>query len=36
VYCIRFDAAELWGQSAEPPASIHVDLYERYLEPAKR
>ncbi len=33
VYCVRFDAAEVWGGSAEPREVIHVDLWESYLEP---
>ena len=32
-YSVRFDAAELWGDTSEPNACVHVDLYERYLEP---
>jgi len=34
LYSVRFDAAELWGSSAEPCAPVHLDLWERYLEPA--
>ena len=34
LYSVRFDAADLWGASAEPRAPIHLDLWERYLEPA--
>ena len=30
---VRFDLAELWGDGAEP-GTVHVDLYDRYLEPA--
>ncbi|CAN5720629.1 nitrile hydratase subunit beta [soil metagenome] len=33
VYCVRFDATEVWGHSAEPREVIHVDLWESYLEP---
>ena len=33
-YSVRFDAAELWGEGAEPNAHMHVDLYDQYLEPA--
>lgn len=33
-YGVRFDAHEVWGEAAEPNSSIHVDLYERYLEQA--
>lgn len=32
VYGVRFDGAELWGDAAEPGTSVHVDLYERYLD----
>lgn len=31
-YGVRFDAVEVWGDAAEANTSIHVDLYERYLE----
>ena len=34
VYCVRYDATELWGSSAEPGVTVHIDLYENYLEPA--
>jgi nitrile hydratase subunit beta len=33
-YGVRFDAAELWSDDAEPDAVVHVDLYDCYLEPA--
>ena len=33
VYCVRFDAKEVWGDSAEPREVVHVDLWESYLEP---
>ena len=32
-YSVRFDAAEIWSEASEPNACVHVDLYERYLEP---
>ena len=32
-YGVGFKLAELWGGAADPNATIHVDLYERYLEP---
>ena len=32
-YTVRFELAELWGEGAEDGA-VHVDLYDRYLEPA--
>lgn len=34
VYAVRFQGEELWGDAAEPGTSIHVDLFESYLEPA--
>jgi nitrile hydratase beta subunit len=33
LYCVRFEAAELWGATAERCAPVHLDLWERYLEP---
>jgi nitrile hydratase subunit beta len=33
-YGVRFDAAELWSDVANANTAVHVDLYERYLEPA--
>jgi nitrile hydratase len=36
VYAVRFDARELFGSGAEPNASVCVDLFESYLEPAAR
>lgn len=33
VYAVGFPGAELWGPDAEA-AAVHVDLYERDLEPA--
>ncbi len=33
LYSVRFDARELWGESAEPNQQVHIDLWERYLEP---
>ena len=36
LYSVRFDAATLWGDSAEPRAPVHIDLWERYLQPASR
>ena len=30
---VRFELAELWGEAAEAGA-VHVDLYDRYVEPA--
>jgi nitrile hydratase subunit beta len=34
LYSVRFEAAELWGATAERCAPVHLDLWERYLEPA--
>ncbi|MFI5312076.1 MAG: nitrile hydratase subunit beta [Gemmatimonadales bacterium] len=34
LYNVRFAAAELWGAAAEPGTSVHLDLFEPYLEPA--
>jgi nitrile hydratase len=34
VYSVRFDARELWGDSAESRQTVTVDLWESYLEPA--
>jgi nitrile hydratase len=31
---VRFAATELWGDDADPAASVHVDLFESYLERA--
>lgn len=33
VYTVRFAAGELWGDAAEPGTSVHLDLFESYLEP---
>jgi nitrile hydratase len=34
LYSVRFEAAELWGESAAPASAVYVDLWEDYLEPA--
>jgi nitrile hydratase beta subunit len=34
LYNVRFAAAELWGDAAEPGSAVHIDLFEPYLEPA--
>ena len=34
LYAVRFEAAELWGESAEPRQSVYLDLWESYLSPA--
>ncbi|HLM84929.1 MAG TPA: nitrile hydratase subunit beta [Solirubrobacteraceae bacterium] len=31
-YSVRFDATELWGEEAEPGATVSVDLWESYLK----
>jgi nitrile hydratase len=36
VYAVRFAARDLWGDDAEPGVHVHVDCFERYLEPARR
>ena len=33
LYQVRFAAAELWGERADPRSSVHLDLWEDYLEP---
>lgn len=34
LYNVRFAASELWGSDAEPGMTLHIDLFEPYLEPA--
>jgi nitrile hydratase len=34
VYSVRFEARELWGDTAEPGTTLNIDLWESYLEPA--
>jgi nitrile hydratase len=34
LYTVVFDAAELWGESADPAAEVTVDAWEPYLEVA--
>ena len=34
LYSVRFEASELWGDSANPGSAVYVDLWEEYLEPA--
>ena len=36
VHAVRFAAPELFGSGAEANASVHVDLYESYLEAETR
>jgi nitrile hydratase beta subunit len=33
LYTVRFEARELWGEAADPSASVSVDAWESYLEP---
>ncbi len=33
LYSVRFEASELWGESADARSTVHVDLWEDYLEP---
>jgi nitrile hydratase subunit beta len=35
LYSVRFEARELWGEDAEPCQSVHLDLWESYLEPGR-
>ena len=35
LYSVKFDAAELWGESAEGRGSVYIDLWDSYLEPAR-
>jgi nitrile hydratase len=34
VYSVRFAAVELWGEAASPRDSVHLDLWDDYLERA--
>jgi nitrile hydratase len=34
LYSVRFEAQELWGDSAEPNSGVYLDMWESYLEPA--
>ena len=34
LYSVRFEAAELWGESAASAGAVYADLWEDYLEPA--
>jgi nitrile hydratase beta subunit len=34
LYSVRFDGHTLWGEAAEPRETLHIDLWESYLEPA--
>ena len=34
LYGVRFSARELWGDAARAGDSLHLDLWDRYLDPA--
>ncbi len=34
LYCVRFAAQEVWGEATNSHDSVHIDLWEAYLEPA--
>jgi len=34
LYTVVFDAAEIWGEGADPTLSVSIDAWESYLEPA--
>ena len=34
VYNVRFEARELWRESAGKNESVYIDMWESYLEPA--
>jgi nitrile hydratase len=34
VYAVRFTARELWGEAASPRDSVHLDMWDDYLERA--
>jgi len=34
VYSVRFAARELWGEGASPRDSVHIDMWDDYLERA--
>ena len=33
LYTVRFAASELWGDAANPADSVHLDLWDDYLDP---
>jgi nitrile hydratase beta subunit len=33
LYTVVFDAAELWGEGADPTVKVSIDAFEPYLEP---
>ncbi len=34
LYSVRFAATELWGEAANAKDSVHIDMWDDYLEPA--
>ena len=34
LYNVRFEGQELWGESAEADETLHIDMWESYLDPA--
>ena len=32
VYAVRFTARELWGTQASPRDSVHLDMWDDYLD----
>lgn len=34
LYSVRFDLREIWADRVEGPGTLHLDLYDTYLEPA--
>jgi nitrile hydratase beta subunit len=34
LYNVRFEARELWGESAEPRQTVALDLWDSYLDPS--
>ena len=34
LYTVRFAARELWGEAADAAASVTIDAFEPYLDPA--
>jgi len=34
LYLVRFSARELWGDAVNPRDSVHIELYDSYLEPS--
>ena len=36
LYTVRFEASELWGDTAEGRGTVNLDLWESYLAPADK